>query len=117
MPWEESLVDFGVFRAPVEIRAHHEAAGITPDKELVTYCQGGARAAHAALALKLAGYPNVRIYNGSWAEWGNDPNLPMESGSRRQLRGDRPSVVRLRDPDQRNRSIVPADEPNDPVLD
>jgi thiosulfate/3-mercaptopyruvate sulfurtransferase len=43
----------------------------------VTYCQGGVRAAHAAFALRLAGYPRVRIYDGSWAEWGNDPALPI----------------------------------------
>jgi thiosulfate/3-mercaptopyruvate sulfurtransferase len=49
-----------------------------PDDELVTYCQGGVRAAHAALALRVAGYPRVRVYDGSWTEWGNDPALPIE---------------------------------------
>ncbi len=80
LPWEASLRDDLTFRTPAEIRAIYEAAGITPDREIVTYCQGGARAAHAALALKLAGYPRVRVYDGSWAEWGNDESLPMEQG-------------------------------------
>ncbi len=44
----------------------------------MTYCQGGVRAAHAALALRIAGYPRVRVYDGSWAEWGNDPALPID---------------------------------------
>jgi thiosulfate/3-mercaptopyruvate sulfurtransferase len=49
----------------------YEAAGVTPDKEVITYCQGGYRAAHSYLALRLLGYPRVRNYVGSWGEWGN----------------------------------------------
>jgi thiosulfate/3-mercaptopyruvate sulfurtransferase len=77
-PWEENLRPDGTFRAPAEIRARAQAAGLLGEHELVTYCQGGVRAAHAALALRLAGYPRVRIYDGSWAEWGNDPALPVQ---------------------------------------
>ncbi len=33
----------------------------------------------AALALRIAGYPRVRLYDGSWAEWGNNPALPVQS--------------------------------------
>lgn len=79
-PWEENLRPDGTMRDSVEIRARAEAARLFPGQELVTYCQGGVRAAHAALALRVAGYPRVRIYDGSWAEWGNDPTLPVESG-------------------------------------
>jgi thiosulfate/3-mercaptopyruvate sulfurtransferase len=77
-PWEENLRPDGTMRDPGEIRARAEAAGLVPEKELVTYCQGGVRAAHAALALCIAGYPRVRVYDGSWAEWGNNPALPIE---------------------------------------
>ncbi len=80
-PWEENLRPDGTMRDPAEIRARAHAAGLLCDQELVTYCQGGVRAAHAALALRLAGYPRVRVYDGSWAEWGNDPALPIESGA------------------------------------
>ncbi len=78
-PWEENLRPDGTLRGPGEIRARARAAGLTDEHELVTYCQGGVRAAHAALALLIAGYPRVRIYDGSWAEWGNDPALPVET--------------------------------------
>jgi thiosulfate/3-mercaptopyruvate sulfurtransferase len=78
-PWEENLRPDGTMRDAAEIRERAEAAGLLPEQELVTYCQGGVRAAHAALALRIAGYPRVRIYDGSWAEWGNDPGLPIES--------------------------------------
>lgn len=77
-PWEENLRPDGTMRDPAEIRERAETAGLLPEHELVTYCQGGVRAAHAALALRIAGYPRVRIYDGSWAEWGNDPALPID---------------------------------------
>ncbi len=79
-PWEENLRPDGTMRDSVKIRSRAEAARLFPGQELVTYCQGGVRAAHAALALRVAGYPRVRVYDGSWAEWGNDPTLPVESG-------------------------------------
>lgn len=79
-PWEENLRPDGTVRDPAEIRVRAEAAGFLPEHELVTYCQGGVRAAHAALALRLAGYPRVRVYDGSRAEWGNDPALPIAGG-------------------------------------
>jgi len=77
-PWEDNLRPDGTMRDPAEIRAAAEAVGLGPDQELVTYCQGGVRAAHAALALHIAGYPRVGIYDGSWAEWGNNPALPID---------------------------------------
>ena len=45
---------------------------------IVTYCQGGYRAAHGYLALRLLGYPRVRNYTGSWKEWGDRTELPVE---------------------------------------
>ena len=77
-PWEENLRTNGTMRDAEDIRARAQAAGLQAEQELVTYCQGGVRAAHAALALRIAGYPRVRVYDGSWAEWGNDPALPIE---------------------------------------
>ncbi len=51
---------------------------ISKETEVITYCQGGYRAANTYLALKQLGYLNVRMYLGSWGEWGNNPTLPVE---------------------------------------
>lgn len=51
---------------------------IPKETEVITYCQGGYRAANTYLALKQLGYLNVRMYLGSWGEWGNNPTLPVE---------------------------------------
>jgi thiosulfate/3-mercaptopyruvate sulfurtransferase len=52
-----------------ELAAELAALGITPDKEIVTYCRSGARASHTHLLLRSLGYPRVRNYDGSWLEW------------------------------------------------
>jgi len=48
------------------------------DTEIVTYCQGAYRAANTFLALKNIGFTNVKVYLGSWGEWGNKLELPIE---------------------------------------
>lgn len=52
--------------------------GCTPDKEIVTYCQTHHRSALVYVALKALGYPRVKGYPGSWSEWGNDADTPVE---------------------------------------
>jgi thiosulfate/3-mercaptopyruvate sulfurtransferase len=79
--WTRNLDEDGAFKPAAELRAMYEQAGVTPDKEVVTYCQGGYRAAHGYLALRLLGYPRVRNYTGSWKEWGDRENLPVETGA------------------------------------
>ncbi|HEY2432603.1 MAG TPA: sulfurtransferase [Vicinamibacterales bacterium] len=78
--WKRNLASDGSFKPAAELRALYEQAGVTPDKEIVAYCQGGYRAAHAYLALRLLGYPRVRNYTGSWKEWGDREELPIEKG-------------------------------------
>lgn len=51
---------------------------VPKNAEVITYCQGGYRAANAFLALKILGYKNVKLYLGSWGEWGNKLDLPLE---------------------------------------
>ena len=76
--WTRNLTPNGDFKPAAELRAMYEAVGVTPDREVVTYCQGGYRAAHSYLALRLLGYPRVRMYVGSWKEWGDREELPIE---------------------------------------
>jgi thiosulfate/3-mercaptopyruvate sulfurtransferase len=76
--WTRNLSPDGEFKPATELRKMYEQAGVTPDREVITYCQGGYRAAHSYLALRLLGYPKVRNYIGSWKEWGDRTNLPIE---------------------------------------
>lgn len=59
------------------LREIFEARGVMPDKKISVYCNTGFRSAHAYLALRLLGYPDVRNYVGSWQEWGNRDGLPI----------------------------------------
>lgn len=76
--WTRNLGPDGAFKPANELREMYESAGVTPDREVLTYCQGGYRAAHAYLALRLLDYPRVRNYVGSWKEWGDREDLPVE---------------------------------------
>lgn len=80
--WKQNLSADGTFKTPDELRAMYAGQGVTPDKEVLTYCQGGYRAAHAYLALRILGYTNVRNYTGSWKEWGDREDLPIDTPTR-----------------------------------
>ena len=76
--WTHNLDNDGAFKPAAELKTMYESVGIAPDREVISYCQGGYRAAHSYLALRLLGYPKVRNYIGSWKEWGDRDDLPVE---------------------------------------
>ena len=79
IPWATAVRDDGTFKAVDELREIYAAKGITPDKEIRAYCRIGERSAHTWFVLQeLLGYQNVRNYDGSWTEWGNLVDVPIE---------------------------------------
>jgi len=73
--WEVNL-QRGAFKTKEELAKLYSR--VPKDSKVVTYCQGGYRAAHTFVALKILGYKNVKMYLGSWGEWGNRPELPVQ---------------------------------------
>jgi thiosulfate/3-mercaptopyruvate sulfurtransferase len=84
VPWMLAVKEDGSFRSVEELKTLYESKGITPEKEVITYCRIGERSSHSWFVLKyLLGYPNVRNYDGSWAEWGNSIRAPVERSQSR----------------------------------
>lgn len=66
------------FKSPDVLQKMLENKGITPDKEIITYCQTHQRSALMWVLLKNLGYPNVKGYPGAWSDWGNCDTAPIE---------------------------------------
>ncbi len=79
IPWAQAVRDDGTFKGAEELRQLYAGKGVTPDKEVRAYCRIGERSAHTWFVLReLLGYENVKNYDGSWTEWGNLVDVPIE---------------------------------------
>jgi thiosulfate/3-mercaptopyruvate sulfurtransferase len=80
IPWAQAVnPETSTFKPAAELRQLYEQYGITPDKEVIAYCRIGERSSLTWFVLRyLLGYPSVKNYDGSWTEWGNLVNAPIE---------------------------------------
>ena len=79
IPWAQAVRDDGTFKGVGELRDLYGGKSVTPDKEVRAYCRIGERSAHTWFVLReLLGYPIVKNYDGSWTEWGNLVDVPIE---------------------------------------
>jgi thiosulfate/3-mercaptopyruvate sulfurtransferase len=82
IPWAQAVRDDGTFKSADELRQLYESKGVSADKEVTAYCRIGERSAHTWFVLReLLGYQTVKNYDGSWTEWGNLVDVPIEKGS------------------------------------
>ena len=79
LDWRDNLTEGGLeFKSQSELRKLYAAKGVTPDKEIVTYCASGGRASVSLFALTLIGYKKVRLYYGSYSDYAARPGATFE---------------------------------------
>ena len=61
-----------------DLKENFESIGVEQDKTIIPYCQTNVRGSHSYFSLRLLGYEDIRPYEGSWAEWGNRDDTPIE---------------------------------------
>lgn len=79
IPWDRMLNADGTFKSVEELQTLYTSNGVTSDKEAISYCIVCGRSNHTWFVLTyLLGYPKVRLYDGSWAEWSTLIGVPIE---------------------------------------
>jgi thiosulfate/3-mercaptopyruvate sulfurtransferase len=79
LPWSLLGGDLATFKDAETMRRVLTEQGVTPDREIITYCNPGlGRSTFLLMALESLGYDKVRVYPGSWIEWASDPARPIE---------------------------------------
>ncbi len=81
--WTNNLAqtedEIPLLRTDEELKELYAAAGVTPEKDVIVYCQSGGRASETFMVLDKLGYPKVSIYVPGWQEWGNRGDTPVET--------------------------------------
>jgi thiosulfate/3-mercaptopyruvate sulfurtransferase len=80
VPSQSLLNSDGTLKAPAELAKIFARSGIDPAQPVITTCGSGVTASILSLALAVLGQTNAAVYDGSWAEWGADNGLPIETG-------------------------------------
>jgi thiosulfate/3-mercaptopyruvate sulfurtransferase len=79
VPWAQAVKEDGTFKSADELRELYTSKGVIDGDPIIAYCRIGERSAHTWFVLhELLGNDDVKNYDGSWTEWGNMVNVPIE---------------------------------------
>ena len=79
VPWAQAVREDGTFKSADELRELYKSKGVLNGENVIAYCRIGERSAHTWFVLhELLGKDDVKNYDGSWTEWGNMVNMPIE---------------------------------------